>query len=128
MTTVQEALRTAIIADPTISALIGSRLYAGNLPSNPTYPLIRQFDVSIKRDAFNTTECVRTQYSVFDRSQTNARRIATALRSFLDRGYGVYSGVKIRSIRHMITNDLIVEDDTGLFETAADFRVCYALI
>ena len=110
-----------------IAALVGNRIYAGKLPKNLTYPFVRQYNVSERSDMTGSTGTLRIQYSVFSKSQTEARRIARLFRVTLDGKKGVIEGVVFRLIRRMITNDLIVEDDTEVYETAVDFRVHYAL-
>jgi hypothetical protein len=127
MATIEHAMRDLIIADATIASYISTRVYTGNLPGSPTYPLIIEYNISAKTDNTVSVETVRMQYSIFGQSQTDCRAIGRRLVKLLAGKYGVTSGVTIVMIRHMITNDLIREDDTGLFETAVDFRVSYRI-
>lgn len=127
MATVEHAMRDLIIADPTIAGYLSTRVYTGNLPGSPVYPLVIEYNISAKTDNTISVESVRMQYSIFGLSQTDCRAIARRLVKLLDGTKGIASGVEIILIRHVITNDLIRENDTGLFETAVDFRVSYRI-
>ena len=117
-----------LLTSPAVTELVWDRIYAGKLPKKLTYPFVRQYNVSDRTDGIGSTGTLRVQYSVFSKSQTEARKVARLFRDLLHGKVGVIGDVVIRLVKHVITNDLIVEDDTEVYETAVDFRVHYSIL
>jgi hypothetical protein len=59
MATIEHAMRDLIIADATIAGYLGARVYTGNLPGSPVYPLVIEYNISAKTDNTVSVESVR---------------------------------------------------------------------
>lgn len=91
--TTEQQLRTALLADPGVQALIGSRLYVVQLPQNPTFPCVAYqriattpLNVHVLGNRQASTGTARFQFTIFAATQTGAQsvlEIADALKAAL---------------------------------------------
>ena len=74
---IEEALRTILLADPTLYALVGTRIYPVQLPLDCTLPALSYFQVS---EPFNRiTGTPRFQIDIFSNDYSQVKQIKAAV-------------------------------------------------
>lgn len=133
MSAVTSALRAILIADPTVSAIVGTRIYLGQLPREPTFPAVTMDGVSGGPWGLNSSrtkplENVVVQFSCWaddkeSTSTTLARAIAECLHSYV----GASAGIEITSAQVRSSPDAGTDynPDTGIWMTPLDVEVRY---
>ncbi len=125
---IEDTLRTQILADGGISALVSDRYYPGVLPQDPTYPAIvsqkvSDFDEGTLTGVANVVRA-RVQLTVWASSYVDARAVTDAIRSLVDGAYGTWSGVKIGSVR--IENDQdAYSEEAEIYGRRMDVMILY---
>ena len=93
LTTVEEQLRTAMLADPNISPLLGTRWYIEPLPQNSAFPAVTVVRVSTIRQAMrngNSSQTAdigwtRLQIDVWDNTDAaSAQRVSQIAQYIID--------------------------------------------
>ena len=118
------------LTDASISALVGDRVAAGQLPQNTTYPAIVYNTV----DAFpepnvagpNDTQLAqaRIQFNPITVNKSGLKQISTALRTLLDFKHQVTIGGKlVISMRLIDIGPLERDLDAGLWTQPIDYRL-----
>lgn len=123
MTTIQSAIRSILTSDTALAALVGTRIYPGELPDNPTYPAIRYTILTSPRYEVNSV--ARIQFSCFATTFDQSRTIGELVEQALDRYKGVVSDLKIIRVTHVDTVQLPKEVETNLHHCAVDIRTNY---
>lgn len=87
----EAVLRSALVADATVSGLIGTRIYPVLAPASAAMPLVTWRRASIERQQTLAAPMgiprVSVEYSIYATTYEQAREIADAMRLVLD-GYG----------------------------------------
>jgi len=127
------ALRAVLVADPTVSALVGTRIYLGNLPRDPTFPAVTMDGISGRPWGMNSSrtkhlESIVVQFSCWaddaeSTSTTLARAIAECLHSYV----GTSAGVAITSVQVRSSPDAGTDynPDTRIWMTPLDVEAYY---
>jgi hypothetical protein len=114
-------LFTSLTTDPSLSALIGTRLYPNDAPQDPVLPFIVYYEFANPCDQAMTGQIAvnkpRVQYSIYAGSYVDAMAVADALRPAL-----------------LATGELVVFEDergnneatTGMHRRDIDVRFSYA--
>lgn len=128
-------LRTILLADSTVSGLVGTRVYPHWLPQNPTYPAITLFRTDVDRSirsfcsgAVQTNAKVQSSFSVdcWDHSATGSptesgpkrvAALATAVRDALKDYQGTVNGIRIDDIAIVSESDA-ADPDPGIFRVS----------
>lgn len=132
MSALEEALRTRLLADGTVSGLVGTRVFPLVVPQGQALPAIAYQRISGIRE--HTHEGAsglarpRLQYACVATSFTTARGVADAVRKSLDGFAGVIGSVTVQNImiQNQIDNyNLSADDEASSFTTWLDFVVWY---
>lgn len=87
----EAVLRSALVANNAVSALIGSRVYPVIAPATASLPFVTWRRVAIRRQQTlggpSGMPVTSVEYSIFGTTYEQAREVADAMRSVLD-GYG----------------------------------------
>lgn len=87
----EAVLRSALVASPAVSALIGTKVYPVIAPASATLPFITWRRVAVRRQqtlaAPMGMPVTSIEYSIFGSTYEQARDVADAMRAVLD-GYG----------------------------------------
>lgn len=122
---IEDALRTRLLADSSISALIADRMYVLQAPQGGPTPYVVYMIVS--ENPNYTVGCVSDeliiQYSVFSATYAQARSIAKAIRANLENAHGTIGGVGVSSIRFDGIGANEREEDSRLVHISYDFRI-----
>lgn len=98
-----DALRSIMLADAGLSALVGTRIYPDILPQNPVLPAITiqqlTSDVYDNIQGYSGLEKAYMQIDVWAKTATSRNTVAEALRLAICGYTGIQSGVKIQGIR-----------------------------
>jgi hypothetical protein len=126
--TVEEALRTYLVAIPAITGLIGTRMYPIALPAAVTLPAVSYFKVSEPGDythqgASHLSE-VRIQFSIWAATYVNAQLVLGHLLTALEGYAGTLSGVPIG---HSLLANIrdVPEAEANIYHIAVDFMIGY---
>ena len=108
-----KALRARLIGDATLTGLIGTRIYPGKAPQDPTLPYVVYHRISPTRTpTLNGPTLVpetRIQLDIIATSQASAELVATAIRNRIDGYTGTSASVSVLSS--------VVEDEMDMDET-----------
>ena len=125
---IEAALFAVVTGDAGVAALIGTRLYPGHLPQNPTYEAMTYRRVNTGRphahDGPGDLAKARFQFSCFGATYSAARTLANTLRTAIDGYKGTVAGVRIDGILFIDEQDAY-EDETGVYMLPIDFRVIH---
>lgn len=84
-----EALRTFLLADEALSALVGTRIYPDEVPQGGTFPALRYLQVSLLADYTHdgdaNLDMTRYQFDCYAPNRPQANQVATVLRTALSR-------------------------------------------
>ncbi|NBS67650.1 DUF3168 domain-containing protein [bacterium] len=108
-----KAMRARLIGDATLTGLIGTRIYPGKAPQDPTLPYVVYHRISTTRTpTLNGPTLVpetRIQLDIIATSQASAELVATAIRNRIDGYTGTSASVSVLSS--------VVEDEMDMDET-----------
>lgn len=116
-------LRTYILADTVIAALVGTRMYPQVLPQNPTYPAITYTLIGgagsvVTHDGPAGLENVSLQIDCWAQTQLTAAALAERVRTRIN-GYtgGAFQGIFLARKRDGYDNDAMA------YRRSADFSI-----
>lgn len=122
---IEDALRSRLLADSSISAIIADRMYVLQAPQGINTPYVVYLIAS--ETPIYTVGCVADeliiQYSVFSTTYNQAQSIAKAIRANLENAHGIIGGVDVSSIRYEGTGANKREEDSQLVHISYDFRI-----
>jgi hypothetical protein len=125
----EEALRARLVADPTVAAIFGTRIYPDVIAEGSATPCAVYFRVDdrpwrgIRQDS--TWRTARVQFSIYATSKDAAREAAAAIYGSIGRFRGTISGVYFDDVLLDAERDLY-EDVLELRHVAQDFIVTYS--
>jgi len=122
---IEDALRTKLLANTEISALIGERMYVLQAPQAVEVPYVVYFVVSSMPDYYSgcIQEDVTIQYSVFAQTYAQARTIANLIRAELEPFYGEIEGISVTVIRFDGIGASEREKESQLAHISYDFKI-----
>lgn len=110
---IETELRDKLLADGTVSGLVGTRIYPVVLPQGVTYPAIAYSRVSGERlhhlGGASGRGLPRISFSMWGRTYTEAYSVADAVRHVLDGFNGLLTTIKASVL---IENEMDDYDDT----------------
>ncbi len=124
----ETAVRAALLADPAVAALVGSRIYPMRLPQNPALPAVVFQRISAPPDGLTIDGRagrvpIRLQLSLWAQTYDGARALMAAVDARLD-GYSGSNGdgtaLRLVALKNMSDD---YEPETGLYRVIADYRV-----
>jgi hypothetical protein len=119
---IEEALRTILLADPTLYALVGTRIYPVQLPLDCTLPALSYFQVS---EPFNRiTGTPRFQIDIFSNDYSQVKQIKAAVENALNGYSGTVSDHNIEIIVPLSSFDSY-DSETGVYHIPYDFKIIY---
>ena len=121
---IESILRAILVADPVVSAIIGSRAYQGQLPREPTFPAIVYQMISRVQDSLTGLVQARIQYTCMAESWRGAADLADAVRCALHGYRGVRDGARIEDVRYAGQHD-DYDETTGIHWIPVDMIVTY---
>lgn len=127
-------LRTILLADASVQALVGARVYAHWLPQEPTYPAITLWRSSVERQKTycngiaRTADKVRSTFQIdcWDKSRTGSptesgpkrvERLAESVRSAIKDYQGTVNGIRIDDIALQGDSD-VLDPDPGIYRVS----------
>lgn len=130
---VETDIRRRLVADGTVSGLVGTRIYALVLPQDPTYPAVTYQRISGPRlqDLAGSAGrgMARIQIDSWSREYIQAQSIAAAIRGSLNGFIGdLGDGASPESFRDVVIRlanerDLYEDEDAPLYRVTQDFTV-----
>lgn len=124
MTTIEEALRTLLLADPTVSGVVETRIYPMQLPLDCTLPAISLHKISNPNNHLIDVASPRFQLSCWAEDYLEVQELKNAVIDALNRYKGVASGVHIKQIVYLDASDAL-ESVTGIYHVPVDMKVIY---
>ena len=121
----EDALRTRLLADTAIAALIGERMYVLQAPQGVEVPYVVYLVVTTSPTYGQGCISDETviQYSVFAQSYGQARTIAKLIRASLENFGGAIEGVSIGCIKFDGIGVSEREKESQLAHISYDFRI-----
>jgi len=120
------ALRTYVLADATVTALAGVRMYPRRLPQGPTLPAIAYQRIDTRRehdmDGPDGLPRARVQLSIWAASVAAAEELAAAVRGRLDGYKGAWGSVTVGSCLCVGERDLD-DPETGRNAVVQDYMI-----
>lgn len=120
--TVEEAVRTILLADPTVSGIVGTRIFPIQLPLICEFPAISYLKPSNPFSRISGRP--RVQIDCWTEDYLECLTLAKAVETALDGYSGTVAGVNIRGIFPQNAPDQPI-DDAGLFHIPYDFFIHY---
>lgn len=119
---IESAVRSILLANPTVYGLVGTRIQPAPLPLQCTYPAISYLKVSnpYSRVAFHP----RIQIDCWSKDWTECQTLAKAVETALDGYSGIINGVNIEIIVPLDSQDFY-DNETKLYNIPYDFKVIY---
>lgn len=112
-------LRTYLLADSTISNLIGTRMYPVVLPQSPTYPAVSYSTISAQRghnmQAPDGLAAQRIQVDAWALTYAQARSLSDAIRNRIDSFRGSMGSTKVQGIFFDTERHLNEQDGSTVF-------------
>jgi len=119
---IEAAVRTILLADPTVYGLVGTRIQPAPLPLQFTYPAISFLKVS---NAYSRIAGhPRIQIDCWSRDWTECQTLAKAVETALDGYSGIVNTVNIEIIVPLNSQDFY-DNETKLYNVPYDFKVIY---
>lgn len=127
------ALRARLIADATISGLVGNRIYPGRAPQKPTMPYLVYHRIStIRESTLDVGNAkvpeVRMQVDVIAATQAVVEEILNAMRISMDNFIGTSNGVTVLGVSVVDEQDqpeFYEGSDTVFYHSSLDFSIIY---
>ncbi len=127
--TIEEAVRTYLIADTPLAALVAQRIYPIVAPQTITtdYVLYERVSGNPFQDhgGSGSLSWVRLGFLACATTYTAAKAIAAAIRTRLDGYHGTLSGIVVASILSEEDADVGLDDVTRMQVVSIDFRIMY---
>lgn len=122
---IEDALRTRLLADTAIAALIGERMYVTQAPQGVTAPYVVYLVVTENPiyGVGSVNDDVVIQYSVFASTYAQTRTIAKAIRANLENAFGTIGGVSVALIKYSGLGANEREKESQLAHISYDFRI-----
>ena len=121
---IESILRSVLVADPAVAALVGTRAYQTALPREPTFPAITYQMVSRVQDSLTGLVQARVQYTCLATTWKGAADLADAVRCGLHGYRGVRGGARIEYIQYAGQHD-DYDETTGIHWIPVDVIVTY---
>jgi len=128
-----KALRARLVADATMTGLVGNRIYPGRAPQKPTMPYLVYHRISTVRAATLDTGNakvpeVRMQVDVIAASQSEVETIMNQMRLVMDNFRGTSAGVTVLGVSVDDEQDqpeFYEGSDTVFYHSSLDFSIIY---
>jgi len=121
---IESILRSVLVADPAVAALVGTRAYQTALPREPTFPAITYQMVSRVQDSLTGIVQARMQYTCMATTWKGAADLADAVRCGLHGYRAVRDGARIEEIQYAGQHD-DYDETTGIYWIPVDMIVTY---
>lgn len=124
---IESALRSMLLADSAVAALVGTRVYVGRLPQSPIYPAITLEPVS--EDDNNTVASVgdlrwaRIEVDAWAESFAAVNALYRAINFALNGKKGTFGNSDIRSCSSMTGGRYFYEDSVTAHRRLRDYSV-----
>ncbi len=125
---IEAGLRTHLLADGSVAALVAARVYPLKLPQSPTYPSLTYEIVSdipyrgLGGDS--DREVIRARIHCWAKTFTGAIDLATKVRTAVADFSGTMGSVTVSSVKFETWNDLY-EDVPKVYRRVADFMITH---
>jgi len=124
--TLGEAVRTLLVADSAVLALVGQRITPLVLPQTEVLPAVTYQEISTapynQLGGRSKASQVRLQVNVFAKSYQEAFNISKAILDVLESYSGVSAALQINYISYAGKRDLY-EEDSRLYHIASDYSI-----
>lgn len=120
--TISGVVRFLLLANSSVFNLVNSRIYAGELPLNCSFPAISIYKPS--NPYSRVAGSPRVQVSCWAYDPLQVQRLAKAVEQALDGYSGIVEGIEVIRIVPLDAPDL-PKDPAGLYQIPYDFTVIY---
>jgi len=132
---IETAIRTLLLADVAVAALVGERVYSGLPPQRPTAPYVQLWKVDkisgLTLDGTRGPNVVRVQVDCYAGDHDAVRALASAVngndsqstRGPLHGYVGTVAGVRINRLELSLERGTQFEEDAKLYRVGADYLV-----
>ncbi len=125
---IEDGLRTHLIADAPVTALVVARVYPLKLPQSPTYPALTYeiiSDIPYRGlDGDHDKERIRVRVHCWSATYAGATDLARKVRTALSDFKGLMGTVEVSSTKFESWND-IFEDVPEVYRRVVDFMVTH---
>ena len=126
--TIETGLRTHLLADGPVAALVVARVYPDVLPQNPVYPAITYTTISdIPYRALagdSDRERVRARIDCFSETSNGREDLAIKVRAALADFSGLMGTTPVSSVKFETWNSLY-EHETKIYRRVVDFMITH---
>ncbi len=126
--TIETGLRTHLLADGPVAALVVARIYPIKLPQSPTYPALTYeiiSDIPHRSLAGDSDlERVRARIHCWAATYTGAIDLAAKVRTAVGDFSGLMGTTTVRSVKFETWNDLY-DDVPEVYRRVADFYIAH---
>ncbi len=126
--TIETGLRTHLLADGPVAALVVARVYPIKLPQSPTYPALTYEIISdIPHRSLggdSDLERVRARIHCWATTYTGAIDLAAKVRAAVGDFSGLMGTTTVRSVKFETWNDLF-DDVPEVYRRVADFYIAH---
>ncbi len=118
-----ESIRSILLADPTVSGLVGTRIYPLELPLSCTFPALTY---SFPSDNFKLVmRSARCQINCWADGYTERENLKQAVENALKFYNGISEGINFEIIYPLGPYDHIKDSTSGFYYLPYDFKVNY---
>ena len=119
---IEAAVRSILLADPTVYGIVGTRIIPAPLDIDTSYPAISFLKAS---NAYSRIAGrPRIQIDCWSKDWTECQTLAKAVETALDGYSGIVNGVNIEIIVPLNSQDFY-DDSTKIYHVPYDFKVIY---
>jgi hypothetical protein len=126
---IEAALRSMLLADDEVEEIVGTRVYVGRLPQNPTYPAITLEPVTLNDNntlrAPGDLRWARIEVNAWAASFAEVNDLTQAINAALNVQSGEHEGMDIRSCTSMVGGRYFYEDTVKAHRRLRDYGVWY---
>lgn len=119
---IEAAVRSILLADPTVYEIVGTRIQPAPLSLQCTYPAISYLKVS--NPYSRVAGHPRIQIDCWSKDWTECQTLAKAVETALDGYSGTVNGVNIEKIIPINSQDFY-DNETKLYNVPCDFFIIY---
>ena len=119
---IKTAVRNMLIADSSVSALVGTRVYSGKFPQTLSYPAVLISEISNVQIENNQYYDKRIRLSISDENSTQADTLRELCKkALIDNSYED-TDIAIQNIQHEFETETYF-DDVTVYTRIVDFRM-----
>ena len=126
-----KVIRSLLLADTDVTAIVGTRVYVGVVPQGAVLPLLQMSEVSrveqltASLSGPSVLVVARVQVTALTSSYASQKTLLQAAKLGSGAHTGVIAGVSVRSVTRDIVGPDMSDPNTEIFEQSRDFKVTF---